>query len=214
MIVLFNVPTLSLAVESSNKLWSSFTLTGNYGKFLYNIEPQLRLIEARNEFNQFLTNAGGGVAVSPVWQLWLGQTISTTSQDADPGDFEEYRIWEQIIWQYQIKSTRLNSRARLEQRKSFDFSTWANRFRERMTINIPLKTKLDLVIADEVFVNLNQVQWINTKVWDQNRAYLGFTRQLSKSTFISIGGMNQWLFTPINQSDWVLVINLNINLAT
>ncbi len=214
LIVICNLANVSFAIQSTNKLWSSFTLTGNYGTFLYNIEPQLRLIEATNAFNQFLTNAGGGIALNPTWQFWLGQTISTVAQDAEPGSVEEYRSWEQVIWQRQIKSIRLNSRTRVEQRKSFAFATWANRFRERMTANIPLAEKLDLVVGNEILVNLNRVEWLTTKTWDQDRIYVGFTRQLSKSTFLSVGGMNQWLFTPVTQSDVVLVINLNINLET
>jgi len=204
----------SFAIQSTNKLWSSFTLMGNYGKFYYNIEPQLRLIEAPNAFNQFLTNAGGGIEISPTWQLWLGQTISTLSQDAGPGDFEEYRMWEQVIWQRQVKSLRLNSRTRIEQRKSFYFPTWSNRFRERITVNMPLAPRLDLVASNEILINLNQVEWITTKTWDQDRIYFGFMQQLSKSVFLNVGAMNQWLFTPINQSDVVLVINLTVNLAT
>lgn len=204
----------SYAMISNNKAWSLVTLSGNYGWFLYSIEPQLRAIEANNPFNQFLANAGGGYQITPHWQLWLGQTLGTTSQDADPGDFEEYRVWEQAIWQHPFYRTTLTSRTRLEQRKSFDYATWANRIRERLLINIPLTTNTALAISNELLVNLNQVQWITTKTWDQNRAYAGIVQQLSKTTSLSVGYMNQWIFSPTVQSDKVLVVNLLIDLPT
>ncbi len=203
-----------LAAQTTNKFWSLMTLTGNYSTFLYYLEPQLRLIETKGVFNQFLNNVGGGYQVAPDWQLWLGQTIGTTSQDAGPGSFEEYRIWQQIVWQHSINSVRLTSRTRLEQRKSLDYSQWANRIRERMLVNIPLTSDYSLVMSDEILVNLNRVQWITTKTWDQNRAYVGLVRSLSKTTFLSAGYMHQWIFTVPKQSDNVLVINLQINLET
>ena len=213
-IALFYAPISTWAIQSTNKFWSLITLTGNYGSFLYNVEPQLRLIEQNNTFNQFLTNAGGGYQVAPSWQCWLGQTISTLSQDAGPGDLEEYRIWEQIIWQHAINSSLLSSRTRLEQRKSLYYATWANRLRERMLINISLSDHLSLALNDEILVNLNQVEWITTKTLDQNRAFIGLVQQLSPSTFISMGYMNQLIFTTTRQSDNVLVLNLQINLPT
>lgn len=218
MVLLFvaflSVTSPIMAVQSTDKLWSLITLSGNYGSFLYNIEPQLRLIDQNNTFNQFLTNAGGGYQVAPAWQLWLGQTIGTLSQDAGPGDYEEYRMWEQIVWQHSFDSAKLTSRTRLEQRKSFYFSEWANRFRERMLINIPLTTKISLALSNEILVNLNQVEWITTKTLDQNRAYVGLVQKLSPSTSFGIGYMNQLIFTSIRQSDNVLVLNLQINLPT
>ncbi len=214
LIILLIFLSPSWAVKSANKFWSLLTLTGNYGLFLYNIEPQLRLIDASRPLNQFLANSGGGFQITPAWQFWLGQTLSTVSQDAEPGDFEEYRIWEQLVWQHQFNLIRLTSRTRLEQRKSFDYSTWANRLRERMLINVPLTTNYSLAVSNEILVNLNQVPWIATKTWDQNRAYVGIVQQLSESAFLSAGYMNQWIYTPIMRSDRVFLVNLQINLAT
>lgn len=204
----------SYATISNNKAWSLVTLFGNYGVFLYYIEPHLRAIEAHDPFNQFITHAGGGYQITPHWQLWLGQTLGTTSQDANPGDLDEYRVWEQAVWQHPFYRATLTSRTRLEQRKSFDYAPWANRIRERLLINIPLTTNTALAISNELFVNLNQVQWITTKTWDQNRAYTGIVQQLSNTTSLNVGYMNQWIFSPTMQSNKVLVVGFVINLAT
>ena len=201
------------AVRSINKSWSLLTLTGNYGPFLYNIEPQMRIFEQPNPFQQFLTNASGGYNVTPDWQLWLGQAVTTVSQDAIAGTVDEVRVWQQAVWNKQLLRMQFSSRTRIEERRSFGFSDWAFRFRERALLSIPLTEKIVLEAADEVLLNLKHVQWLTTGTWDQNRASLAIVQQLSESCFISVGYMNQYLFiinTP--QSDNVLLMNLRFNL--
>ena len=201
------------AVRSINKSWSLLTLTGNYGPFLYNIEPQMRIFEQPNPFQQFLTNASGGYNVTPDWQLWLGQAVTTVSQDAIAGTVDEVRVWQQAVWNKQLLRMQFSSRTRIEERRSFGFSDWAFRFRERALLSIPLTEKIELEAADEVLLNLKHVQWLTTGTWDQNRASLAIVQQLSESCFISVGYMNQYLFiinTP--QSDNVLLMNLRFNL--
>lgn len=201
------------AVRSINKSWSLVTLTGNYGSFLYNIEPQMRIFEQPNPFQQFLTNASGGYNVTPDWQLWLGQAVTTVSQDAIPGSVDEVRVWQQAVWNKELLHMKFSSRTRVEERRSFGFSDWAFRFRERALLSIPLTEKISLEAADEILLNLKHVQWLTTGTWDQNRASLAIVQQLSESCFISVGYMNQYLFI-INapQSDNVLLMNLRFNL--
>ena len=201
------------AVRSINKSWSLLTLTGNYGSFLYNIEPQMRIFEQPKPFQQFLTNASGGYNVTPDWQLWLGQAVTTVSQDAIAGTVDEVRVWQQAGWNKQLLRMQFSSRTRIEERRSFGFSDWAFRFRERALLSIPLTEKIVLEAADEVLLNLKHVQWLTTGTWDQNRASLAIVQQLSESCFISVGYMNQYLFIINNpQSDNVLLINLRFNL--
>ena len=146
------------AVRSINKSWSLLTLTGNYGAFLYNIEPQIRIFEQTNPFQQFLTNASGGYNVTPDWQLWLGQAVTTVSQDAIPGSVDEVRFWQQAVWNKQLRRMKFSSRTRVEERRSFGFSDWAFRFRERALLSIPLTEKIALEATDEVLFNLKHVQ--------------------------------------------------------
>ena len=70
-----------------------------------------------------------------------------------------------------------------------------------------------MVISNEIFMNLNHTNWIITQTLDQNRAYIGIEQALSKSAFLSIGYMNQYLSTANKQFDQVLVINYHIQLA-
>ncbi|MDF1678681.1 MAG: DUF2490 domain-containing protein [Legionellaceae bacterium] len=218
-------PTLGWPIVSTNKFWMPITLNGNYGNFLYFVEPQPRFVEPKTPqfnrrnsvFNQFLGNFAGGHKIYRGWDFWLGQTISTIAQDAVERSREEYRIWEQLMWNYQTqKDIKINSRFRAEQRKSLDFPQWAFRIRERLIINFPLTNNMSYEISDELLYNLNSVPWIDTTAFDQNRAYIAVVQTFSKNYAFAIGYMNQYLFRdpPFAQANNVLFLNLRYNLPT
>lgn len=219
------VTTPAWSVISDNKFWMPVTLNGNYGAFLYLVEPQLRLIEpktsgsnqTRNFFNQFLNNIAGGREIYPEWQLWFGQAIGTTAQDAIKLSQDEYRAWEQLIWNHTLaQNISINSRFRAEQRRSFNFPEWAFRLRERLIFSFPLKNNLSYELSDEIFYNLNSVPWIDTTAWDQNRFYIALVQTFSKHHAVALGYMSEYLFrdaTPA-QANNVLYLNIRYNLPT
>jgi hypothetical protein len=209
---LASIPLPVVAAQQAEKMWSLLTLSGDYGRIVYYIEPQLRLIYGDNLFQQFLTNAGMGYKVTPNWQLWFGQTLSADSQDAVAGSLVEYRLWQQIIWKRRLPSLSLISRTRFEERKSLSFPDWAYRLRQRVLLNKPLTNNLSIVITNEIFFNINKASWIITDRLDQNRAYLGVEQHVSENTYLGVGYMNQYLSTPIPQSNHVLWINWRIDL--
>jgi hypothetical protein len=209
---LANIPLPIVVAQQAEKMWSLLTLSGDYGRIVYYIEPQLRLIYRDNQFQQFLTNAGMGYKVVPNWQIWFGQTFSADSQDAVAGSFDEYRLWQQIIWKCRLPSVSLISRTRFEERKSLFFSDWAYRLRQRALLNKPLINNLSIVISNEIFLNINKASWIITNRLDQNRAYLGIEQHLSENTYLGVGYMNQYLSTPIPQLNHVLWVNWRIDL--
>lgn len=199
------------AATSNNKEWSSFTVSGNKGAFLYSVEPQLRLIEQPNIYNQFLFNMGGGYQASPHWEFWLGQTYSTIAQDTVSGSQQEYRLWEQAVWKQNMNGNGLNIRSRLEERRSFNFTEWAYRIRNRVLLVTPLTPIFSFDVSDELFINLNNASWLTTGTWDQNRLYAGITQKVSPIMTLSVGYMLQYIFTEVPQADNVLVVNMRVN---
>ena len=67
-------------------------------------------------------------------------------------------------------------------------------------------------MSNEIFLNINKASWIVTDQLDQNRAYLGVEQRMSETTYLGVGYMNQYLSTPILQSNHVLWINWRIDL--
>lgn len=212
VLLLASTPQFATAAQQTAKMWSLLTLAGDYGKIVYSIEPQLRLIYNNNVFQQFLANSGIGYKIAPHYQIWLGQTFSADSQDAAPGSSDEYRLWQQLIWKHTLRSASVISRTRFEERKSFFFPDWAYRLRERILISKPLNENFSLVFNDEIFLNVNKVSWIITNRLDQNRAFFGLERRLTEKTYLGLGYINQYLSTPIVQFNHVLWLNWRIDL--
>jgi hypothetical protein len=211
--ILLIFPLLGWAVQKSDEAWSVLTMMGKKDQWVYMIEPQFRAMSGDTPINnQTLFNIGGGYQVSSQWQLWFGSTWTTTAQDTLNSNQEEYRLWEQAFWSNKWKLNTLSMRARLEERKSFDYQDWAYRFRDRFMASIPISNPYSFVLSDEFFVNLNDVDWITTGTWDSNRAYAGVWRQFSPSFSAGLGYLNQQIYTDNLQSDNVLVVNMWLNL--
>ncbi len=212
MVLLLLWPLCGITAQHSEKLWSLLTLNGDYGKVVYYVEPQLRLVYQNNLFQQFLTNAGLGYKVASNWQVWFGETFSADSQDTLASNLDEYRLWQQVIWKKQLPRLAIITRTRFEERKSLFFSEWGYRLRHRTLLNIPVANHISLVAYNEMFLNMNKTNWIITDRFDQNRAYLGIEQRLSKNTYFGVGYVNQFLSTPRIQFNNVVALNWRIDM--
>ena len=106
----------------------------------------------------------------------------------------------------------LNSRTRLEERQRIDQSIVAFRLRERLWLRIPFKRweRYSFSSFDELFFNLNHPSWTSPYLFEQNRAFIGVAKQLSKSTILDIGYLNQFLHSTNNQTDNVILLSLTM----
>lgn len=178
---------------------------------LYTIEPQIRLIDRPEHYDQSLFNAGIGTKMMSPFQIWLGQTYINYSETNDSAEdvnntvLNEYRIWEQIMWRKPF-SEGLASRTRLEQRRAFQSADWAVRFRERAYWTIPLNDTVSFALSDEVFMNLKSVPWVSTSTLDQNRIFIGFFYKITPTLGLNISYLNQYINrTPQEYNNGVLL---------
>ena len=205
---------------SDDKLWELVTYTGKYKQFLYQVEPQIRLINRPNAYEQFLANISGGMNVTPNLQFWLGQTFASTSlgntaaEDISRKALNEYRNWQQFFWTTTYHANTIALRSRLEERYSLEEAPWAIRLRERGFWTMPVTKRQSLVLSDELFLNLKLVPWITTKTLDQNRAYIGILQNLTANTAFTISYMNQYLFKSRPESYHAIVLNIFINVPS
>ena len=81
------------------------------------------------------------------------------------------------------------------------YSDTSVRLRQRATLqtNNPIIRQLVPIFYDELFFNLNNVQWVDTETVNQNRAFLGFDIEF-KSFTLQIGYINQLQF-KISQTE-------------
>lgn len=204
-------------MESLNKDWSVATIIGSFSNkssFKYYLEPQLRLIDDSSVFNQLLLLGGIGYQINDDLVLFLGPgwIISNTTEY---NLTHEKRLWEQMNWR--IKNSPnliIHSRTRLEERKEATTSPVAVRFRERVWIKLPIKNwqQYSFSFYDEIFLNLNHPLWVSPHLFEQNRAFIGIATQLSKSTILDVGYLNQYIHSFKNELNNVLLLSFSVTL--
>ena len=195
------------------KFWGAASYFGRYEQLLYTVEPQIRLIDRAETYEQSLFNAGVGKAITPQWQIWFGQTYinyaapNDVAEDVVNGVQNEYRIWEQLMWHRPFTDV-FASRARLEQRHAFQSAEWAVRLRERAYWTIPLNETISFALNDEAFLNVKSAPWVADSTFDQNRLFVGFYYKFTPNIGLNVSYLNQYIArTPVEVNNG-LVLNL------
>jgi len=109
----------------------------------------------------------------------------------------EHRIYQQYLYNHNIKRTELNVRFRLEQRfvKELEAFNFSQRLRGFLSFQIPLSGNKDFSkglytgIQNELFVNVQHKENVNNSFFDQNRAYISAGYRWSKKIDTEIGYM-------------------------
>ena len=198
--------TSALADQSeSNNLWLNYV--GDHplgdGPWGIHLESQFRRADFGEDWQQLLLRAGINYTVNPSLSLTAGYAFVESYPFGDipiAHEFPENRIWEQALITHKQFGLDWTHRFRLEQRyigevdaDSGDVNNWRyeNRFRYMLRTSIPLSKdkKWYLPVWDEVFFNFGDN--VSKNYFDQNRAFIGIGRQLTESTKLEIGFMEQ-----------------------
>lgn len=203
------------ATVSENKAWSVATIIGSFSQdssFKYYLEPQLRLIDNNSVFNQLLFLGALGYQFNKDMTLFAGSSwIAAKTMQSDL--MYEKRFWQQFNWQMlSTENWNINSRTRLEERINQNEAPTAFRFRERIWLRIPLKKWEGYSFSsyDEVFFNLNHPKWVSPYLLEQNRVFVGLSRQLSQSVIMDVGYLNQYQHSFKNQMDHVASLGFTL----
>ncbi|WP_239494942.1 DUF2490 domain-containing protein [Pedobacter yulinensis] len=114
----------------------------------------------------------------------------------------EHRIWEQYIFTHAIRTAGITHRARLEQRFIEGLNGGPDIFSQRLRYfvralvpfekpNGPFTQGFFGAIQNEFFLNVQNKDRLNGKVFDQNRAYGALGYRFSKAVDLEAGYMNQ-----------------------
>lgn len=217
LLLAFETGSFAAPTEIQSKLWTNVQLSGPLSMdktWHYYLEPQLRFVDNPYKFNQANLYAGIYKTVTDSTSLWVG-VMRRFEIKADGDVFLENRLWEQMTTRF-YKSELINiaSRSRFEQRKNVDAAVIANRFREKITMQFPIAGDSGYLIelADEVFVQLNQPDWVTQRVLSENRASIGLEIPINKITRYEVGYLNQYQFTNPRQLGNVVFFNLIVDL--
>lgn len=205
--------TATQAMETHTKFWSAASITGSFNdqsQWRYYLEPQIRFIDNRYKFNNIFLLGGLGYQITPNVLVLAGPGWVLT-KNLQGKIIHEDRIWEQLSWSI-LKN--LSSRTRLEERRDLEAPGLAIRLRERLWLRIPFEKWQghNLSLFDEALFNLNHPSWVSSSFFEQNRAFIGIGTQISKSTMMDIGYLNQRIFAATNQNNHVLLLSFTLNL--
>jgi hypothetical protein len=143
---------------------------------------------------RILVRGAIGYRLNSKLSLWQG--YAWTPQFL-PTDLRENRLFQQLLYETKFGKTGFTNRARLEERFIEDAGGTAIRLRNMVRVAPPISAdrKWSAVAYDELFWNLNSTDRGPKSGYDQNRVFLGVSRQASSKLRVETG----YLFAHINR---------------
>jgi len=193
-------------VHGKADVWTS--LITNYQinkKWSVGNELHFRMDNWLSEPEQFLIRPSVSYKIKPKLKASLGYTYAHTFSYGDfalPAERPEHNVWEQISIGQKIGKVSLTHRYRLEQRfqslldptegkYTFNKINFANRFRYRLTVKIPLYKTLSLNAFDELWVGASGD--FKKIAFDRNWFYAGLGWQATGYMSLQLGYLHQYV---------------------
>lgn len=184
------------SIEHDLQLWTPVTFDARiYRNLRGYLEINPRIGDNITQMSQLLIRPALQYRVNEGCSLFAGYLWATTYQNGDV--LHEHRLWEQVLFNKDIKRFSIINRTRLEQRMFPHLADTGNRLRHMIKLEYDLNPKLYLVASDELFINLNSVKNGPQAGIDQNRIFAGVGVRPLKRTRVEAGYQYQW----INRTD-------------
>jgi len=157
-------------------------------------EAQLRSLRFYDDFHYYEYKGGATFRVKPNFYVTSGlgsfNTYSEGGNFQTPIKQKEIRTWLQLVFKNPFEFMKIEHRYRAEQR--FTSNGYKNRFRYRLSVNIPLfenkKYKNDYYI-----LAWNEIFFTNKEpFFERNRAFLGGGFDINKNLAIQTGYIYQF----------------------
>jgi hypothetical protein len=186
--------TASAQTVTDARVWTSLTVQGRpaAGPWRWTMETILRTREGVSDIDTLVLRPAVGYAIGARTTISAGYAHSAAFLAAG-GVSNEHRIFQQLLWQRSGAWT-IGLRTRFEQRFLEGNSGTSLRARQQIRISRPLASasRWTVVGWDEVSVHLNTTARFTQGV-DQNRAFAGLGRTLSRQARIEVGYLNQFV---------------------
>ena len=210
------VHVASAETEEDGRLWFNLNAIGKLPaqSWQWYAELQPRWREEGSHMDQLLIRPAVFYQINRQTSLWLGYAHVMTYPDGKKS-FDENRTWQQLLHNFEpMGSISLQSRTRFEQRfiENSDETGYKIRQMIRLTIPSQLSPKLQWVVYDEYFMNLNDTDFGARQGFDQNRAFLGVNWAFAPTFKLEVGYLNQYVNTQSNDlSNHVLSGTINLS---
>lgn len=192
-------------------------LSPDLGNLRWWLDGQLRLLDDSGGYDQGLIRPAVGFAFTDGISAWLGYTYVHT--DARSGlQFDEHRLWQQLLWSTEFAPIGFLSRTRLEERFLQTGSDTGWRLRQLFKVTYPFgsRSRLGLTGFEEVLFNLNDTDWGAKAGFAQNRLFAGFFWRIDEKprTTLELGYLNQYIPNAgrRDRMNDIVMVNLLLNL--
>lgn len=195
-----SVPAFGL--EQSTQSYTDLNIVGNFKanerlKWLLYTEGVWNIDNPNNNqfFDQAIFRGGLGYQLTPDLTFWGAYSFVTNNPEGE--NTYENRVHEQLTWVMgQLSDVTFISNSRVEQRFYSESSEVGYRYRQTLQAVLPPMTEYQLVpvIYDEVYINLNNPDWVGSSTLSENDIFVGVEIPTSKDTAFTVGYTNQYLF--------------------
>jgi hypothetical protein len=217
--MLFFLPNAYAVLESHQKIWLPLVVSGPIStnkKLTYFFSPEPRFIDSRYAFQEYVVWTGLGYRLNPHLKFYVGD-MPEFRRIRTGKDVQLNTLWQQASWLvYRSEQLAFISRTRMEEIKHYQKPLWADIFRERLQLNIPIPNWKNhaLIMSNELFFNVKHPKWVESSyLITQNRALIGLETLSSEKRGVAIivGYLNQAQFARKNQRNNVLFISISVN---
>jgi Protein of unknown function (DUF2490) len=200
--VLYAAPPASARTSNSGG-WVMLYGSGSFAPvqedlsgLLWWFDTQLRMRDDSDGYDQLLIRPGLGADLGRGFSAWLGYLYVNEDPDGR-SNFDEHRVWQQLLWKGSLASFNVQSRTRLEQRFVDGDGEAGWRFREfvKASYAFPSASRFGLAVYDEVFFDLNDTSEGADTGFAQNRFFIGPTMKLGddRQATLELGYLNQFI---------------------
>ena len=215
-LAVIGVPHAAYAATEDFQTWNTVNLSANIAKNVpVTLEVSGRLTEDSGRLGVVIVRPAIGYRFSKRLTALVGYTRQTTVNRVR-SDTNENRLHQQLNWQVgALGRATFASRTRLEQRwiEGSDDLGW--RVRERLQMQLPLKSaRTNLVLSSEVLFALNSTDWGAHAGFDQMRNFAGVNFPLSKTITLETGYQNRYQKRrgAADRMDHIIPITLSVKL--
>lgn len=206
LIILSVSPALGQKTQSEQTGWAAWFNTYRFSpKWGMHLDVQLRSADDWKYGRNLLVRPGLTYHIDHKQNVTAGYAlVRTYADDQVPTmrDLTEHRIWEQYIFAHKVGSFPLTHRFRVEQRfieRQMD-DIFSQRLRYFARLIMPVVRQDGsfskgpfAAVQNEVFLNLQNKDKLNSNIFDQNRAYLAAGYRFSSKLDVEVGYLNQFI---------------------
>ena len=228
LLLLILLPINSIAGEGSEQLfgqWTSLNINGNLGKGSKWIWFGDVAIRSSQDHKDKQGNQGYDIGAVPThWafgyqfdkmnSLMAGYVYQYSQNPYAKHPTNENRAFEQYQNVLDFEEWgKLQNRTRYEQRTITEGDGVAQRLRHQIKYTYPINKDWGFVFSDELFLNINTVDWGPVAGFDQNRVFIGPVYKFDDKQRIEFGYMNNYVNKDLKSdlNNQVMVINYYYN---